>query len=62
VYTLEHDVYYVALDLDELDEVPQRIRLIGRNRRNLLSFRDGDHLDPPAAEQLDHRNLGGWDL
>jgi DUF1365 family protein len=50
VYTLEHDVYYVALDLDELDEVPQRIRLIGRNRPNLLSFRDGDHLDPPAVD------------
>jgi DUF1365 family protein len=50
VYTLEHDVYYVALDLDELDDVPQRIRLIGRNRPNLLSFRDGDHLDPPAVD------------
>jgi uncharacterized protein len=50
VYTLEHDVYYVALDLDELDEVPHRIRLIGRNRPNLLSFRDADHLDPPAVD------------
>jgi len=50
VYTLEHDVYYVALDLDELDDVPRRIRLIGRNRPNLLSFRDGDHLDPPAVD------------
>ena len=50
VYALEHDVYYVALDLDELDEVPRLIRLIGRNRPNLLSFRDGDHLDPPAVD------------
>ena len=50
VYTLEHDVFYVALDLDELDEVPRRVRVIGRNRRNLLSFRDGDHLDPPAVD------------
>ena len=39
-YELEHDVFYVALDLDELDEVPRRVRLIGRNRPNLLSFRD----------------------
>lgn len=53
VYTLEHDVFYVALDLDELDEVPRRVRLIGRNRRNLLSFRDGDHLDPPAVDLRD---------
>lgn len=49
-YELEHSVFYVALDLDELDEVPRRVRLIGRNRRNLLSFRDGDHLDPPAVD------------
>ena len=27
-YALEHHVFYVALDLDELDEVPQRIRSI----------------------------------
>ena len=31
-YALEHGVFYVALDLDELDEVPRRLRLIGRNR------------------------------
>ena len=29
---LEHDVYYVALDLDELDEVERRLRLFRRNR------------------------------
>lgn len=50
VYALEHDVFYVALDLDELDEVPRKVRLIGRNRRNVLAFRDGDHLDPPAED------------
>ena len=43
VYALEHDVCYVALDLDELDEVARALRLVGRNRPNLLSFRDGDH-------------------
>jgi DUF1365 family protein len=49
-YELEHRVFYLALDLDELDEVPRRVRLIGRNRPNLLSFRDADHLDPPADD------------
>jgi DUF1365 family protein len=49
-YELEHSVFYLALDLDELDEVPRRVRLIGRNRRNVLAFRDADHLDPPAAD------------
>jgi DUF1365 family protein len=47
-YGLQHLVFYVALDLDELDEVPRRLRLVGRNRRSLLSFHDADHLVPPA--------------
>ena len=46
VYTLEHDVFYVALDLDELDEVGRRIHLVQRNRPGILGFRDSDHLDP----------------
>jgi DUF1365 family protein len=50
VYALEHDVYYVALDLDELDVVPRQVRLVSRNRPNLLSFRDGDHMAPPAVD------------
>jgi len=50
VYTLEHDVFYFALDLDELDEVARRLRLVSRNRPNVLTFRDGDHLDPPASD------------
>jgi hypothetical protein len=50
VYDLEHKVYYLALDLSELDEVAHSIKLISRNRPNILSFRDGDHLDPPASD------------
>lgn len=49
-YELEHDAYYFALDLDELDEVADRVRLVSRNRPNLLTFRDDDHLDPPADD------------
>ena len=49
-YELEHDVFYLALDLDELDEVPRRVRLVGRNRASVLTFRDADHLDPPALD------------
>jgi DUF1365 family protein len=50
VYELEHDVYYAALDLSELDEVARANRLLGRNRRSVLSFRDRDHMDPPADD------------
>jgi DUF1365 family protein len=64
-YALEHRVFYVALDLDELDEVPRRIRSISRGRPNLLSFRDEDHLDPPAddlrARMLEHLRGEGFD-
>jgi hypothetical protein len=64
-YELEHRVFYLGLDLDELDEVPRRVRLIGRNRANVLTFRDADHLDPPAedlrASVLAHLHASGVD-
>jgi uncharacterized protein len=50
VYSLEHSVYYFALDLGELDEVAGKLTLVSRNRPNLLSFYDRDHLDPPARD------------
>ena len=65
VYALDHGVYYVALDLDELDDVDRTSRLIGRNRRNVLVLRDQDHLVPPArdirASFLDHLRTEGED-
>jgi DUF1365 family protein len=49
-YALEHSVYYAALDLAELDEVDRSSRLIGRNRRGVLEFRDADHWTTPATD------------
>lgn len=49
-YELEHDVFYYALDLGELDEVAARSRLIRRNRRAIVGFRDADHLPTPATD------------
>lgn len=49
-YELEHDVFYAALDLGELDKVAARSRLIRRNRRGLVVFRDADHLPTPARD------------
>jgi uncharacterized protein len=64
-YALEHDVFYLALDLDELDEVDRRIRLISRNRRNVVEFRDADHWPEPASDLrrsvLDHLRAEGED-
>ena len=39
-----YPVCFYGLDLDELPELARRIRLFGYNRRNVVSFRDGDHL------------------
>lgn len=50
VYEFQHDVFYVALELAELDDVARTFRLVSRNRRNVLTFRDDDHLDPPARD------------
>jgi DUF1365 family protein len=49
-YSLEHGVYYLALDLDEMGVVDRSMRLLSRGRRNVLSFHDEDHLDPPATD------------
>jgi len=50
VYELEHDVFYFALDLAELDDVIGRLRLVSRNRANVVTFRDADHLVIPSRD------------
>ena len=49
-YALEHAVFYVALDLAEVDLVVSSLRLVSRDRWNAMTFRDRDHFDPPAAD------------
>ncbi len=49
-YALEHDVWYAAFDVDELDEVDARLRLLRRNRRGVATFRDADHFPEPATD------------
>ena len=53
IYALQHDVSYLALDLDELDDVMTMSRLLRRNRRAILELRDADHLVPPAVDLRD---------
>jgi len=50
VYELDDDVYYAALELSELDDVVRANRLLSRNRPNILTFRDRDHMDPPTDD------------
>jgi hypothetical protein len=49
-YDLAHGVYYLALDLDELDDVARSSRLLRRGRRGVLEFHDADHWTPPADD------------
>ena len=50
VYELDHDVYYLALDLDELDEVAASLRLVGRNERSVVSSATTITSIPPATD------------
>ncbi len=68
-YGLEHDVWYAALDLAELDDLDGRLRLFGRNRRAAATFRDRDHLPWPATDvdadirahlRADGEDPAGW--
>ena len=40
--------FYALLDLDGIDAVASRLRLFSRNRANLFSFHDADHLGADA--------------
>ena len=65
VYALRHDVSYLALDLDELDEVTASSRLLRRNRRGIMELRDSDHLATADGDLrqafLDHLRAEGED-
>jgi len=64
-YALEHEVFYLAIDLSELDELDRSLRLVSRNRPGVLQFRDADHWPEPAtdlrATVLAHLRAAGED-
>lgn len=43
-YRFQYGVYYLHLDLDEIEKVDDRIALLSYNGRNVLSLRDSDHM------------------
>ncbi|MEQ1518982.1 MAG: DUF1365 domain-containing protein, partial [Usitatibacteraceae bacterium] len=44
-------VFTLCLDVDEIDQLDQSLRLFSHNRRNVLSLHDRD-LGPPGAERI----------
>ena len=61
VHHFRHRLFMFALDLDEVDEVASRISLFSRNRANLYSFRDRDHMTLPGlVDATTKENLVAW--
>lgn len=47
VHCFHYNVFMFYLDLDEIDGLSKRLKLMSRNRFNLFNFRDKDHLQLP---------------
>jgi uncharacterized protein len=48
-HRLRYRVFWMLLDLDEIDRLPRIFRLFSRNRFNAVSFHDTDHGDGGAT-------------
>ncbi|WP_428155319.1 DUF1365 domain-containing protein [Brevundimonas sp.] len=48
-HQLNYRVFWLLLDLAEIDDLDRRLRLFSRNRFNLLSFHDADYGDGSGA-------------
>lgn len=56
VHSLRYNVFWLLLDLDDIDWADRKLRLFSRNRFNLLSFYDRDYADrsgAPIRPQID---------
>lgn len=51
VHRFRHGIFMLGLDLDELDALDSRLCTFSRNRWNLYTFRDDDHLQARSAER-----------
>ena len=61
VHQFNYHLFYLALDLDELDEVTKKVRGLSRNHWNLYEFRDRDHLTLPGLEAATVKeNIVAW--
>ncbi len=49
VHSFNYNVFMFYLDLDEVDLLHKKLKLMSRNRFNMFNFRDKDHLQLPAG-------------
>ncbi|MCX2573035.1 DUF1365 domain-containing protein [Pedobacter sandarakinus] len=52
-----YNVYMFYIDLDEIDDLAKRLRWFSRNRFNLFSFRDAEHLQLPKDHPNQTKNV-----
>ncbi|MFD2863611.1 DUF1365 domain-containing protein [Mucilaginibacter antarcticus] len=57
VHRFNYDVFMFYLDLDEIDTLSKKLRLMSRNRFNLFNFRDKDHLQLPKENPDTSKNI-----
>jgi uncharacterized protein len=62
-HRLRYRVFWMLLDLDEIEQLPRHLRLFSHNRFNAVSFFDTDHGDgsgrPLRAQVEDHLRSAG---
>ena len=65
-HTLGYRVFMLLLDLDHIEDSRSRLRLLGRGRFGLMSWRAADHgdrSDTPLRQQVEaHLDVAGIDL
>ncbi|MCB1100529.1 MAG: DUF1365 domain-containing protein [Verrucomicrobiae bacterium] len=57
-HRFSYRLFFLDLDLDELPQLSRRLLLFSRNRFNVFTFRDSDHLDLGKADL--RANLEEW--
>ncbi len=61
VHQFNYELFYFALDLDEVDTVAKTVWGFARNRWNLYEFRDRDHLTLPGMQTASVKaNVLAW--
>jgi DUF1365 family protein len=57
VHSFHYNVFMFYLDLDEIDRLHNKLRLMSRNRFNLFNFKDSDHLQLPREKPDISKNI-----
>ncbi len=57
VHRFHYEIFMFYLDLDEIDMLSKRLKLMSRNKFNLFNFRDKDHLQLPKENPDTTKNI-----